>query len=431
MKLKVLLTAALAVVAGFAMVAAAGTVTAKEPGPSAGRLLASGLMDPRGIKLGPDGMLYVAEAGKGGDTKIVVEGQESTVGTSGRISRIDPDTGERKTVIDGLPSHNGPEGDSVGPADVAFVGDQLYYLQTHGGAVYGFPDMPTGIYRVKGQVTQLVADIGQFNIDNPVADVTNKVQMDVEPGGNPYSMVVRGGAFYVVDGNQNQVMKVTTGGQITRVAEIPGHLITTGITHRPAGGPFFVSTFGAFPFAPADGRVLEVGQSGGVTEIGRGVAMLTDIEFSPAGELYVLQFDEQAAAPGGPPFALFTGKVLMVNEDGSMTPLVTGFNFATSMAFDGDTLYVVNNGMSLLAPGEVWQIKNFSAIAPQAAPTAAPTQAPAPTATPRGGTIGGPDTGSGGYAGAQGDAHFGLVALALLAAAALSGAGVVAARKRG
>jgi len=431
LKLKVLLTAALAVVAGTAMVAGTGTVTAKEPGPSAGRMLASGLMDPRGIKLGPDGMLYVAEAGKGGDTKIVVEGQEATVGTTGRISKIDPATGERTTVIDGLPSHNGPEGDSVGPADVAFVGDQLYYLQTHGGAAYGFPDMPTGIYRVKGQVTQLVADIGQFNIDNPVADVTDKVQMDVEPGGNPYSMLVRGGDFYVVDGNQNQVMKATTGGQVTRIAEIPGHLITTGITFRPSGGPFFVSTFGAFPFAPADGRVIQVGQSGGATEIARGVSMLTDIEAAPSGQLYVLQFDEQPSAPGPIPFALFTGKVLKLNDDGSMTPLVTDFNFATSMVFDGDTLYVVNNGVSLLAPGEVWQIKNFSTIAPQAVPTTAPTQAAAPTATPRAGTIGGPDTGSGGYAGAQGDAHFGLVALALLAAAGLSGAGVVVARKRG
>jgi hypothetical protein len=92
---------------------------------------------------------------------VTIDGAQSHSGFTGRISKIDPATGARTTVIDKLPSNAGEQGDAVGPADVAFVGSQLYYVQTHGGAVYGFPDNPTGVYRVNASGTaQLVADIG-------------------------------------------------------------------------------------------------------------------------------------------------------------------------------------------------------------------------------------------------------------------------------
>ena len=100
-------------------------------------VVAHELLSPRGLKLGPDGMLYVAEAGTGGDEVVTIDGSETHIGFTGRISKIYPETGERTTVADGLPSHAGTEGDTVGPADVAFIGDQLYYVQTHGGDAYG------------------------------------------------------------------------------------------------------------------------------------------------------------------------------------------------------------------------------------------------------------------------------------------------------
>ena len=154
-------------------VTAWNTVNAQAPGPTSGEAITTGLLSPRGMKIGPDGMLYVAEAGEGGATTITVDGAEHHVGNSGRISKIDPETGERTTVADGLHSDfSTATMDSVGPADVAFLGGNLYYVQTHGGEAYGAADTPTGVYRINNDgSTALIADIGQFNFDNPVSDI--------------------------------------------------------------------------------------------------------------------------------------------------------------------------------------------------------------------------------------------------------------------
>ncbi|HWQ28683.1 MAG TPA: ScyD/ScyE family protein, partial [Dehalococcoidia bacterium] len=265
----------------------ANSTAQAQPGPSAGRMIAGGLLNPRGIVLGPDGMLYVAEAGQGGDATIVVEGQTFNIGHTGRISKIDPSTGARTTVADGLPSNSHPEFGTTGPAAVAFLGGQLYYVQTHGGPAWGFPGEPTGLYKVNadGSVT-LVADIGAFNVANPVGDVSSGRQFDIEPGGNPYSVTVRGGAFYVVDGNQNQVMKITPDGAITRLTEFPGHPVSTGITYDPEGGPFYVAMLGQFPFPPEQGKVVSVGATtGDVHEVASGYSALTDVGIGPGGQL--------------------------------------------------------------------------------------------------------------------------------------------------
>lgn len=386
---------AVLVVSLAGVVALEGSPAQAQPGPSAGRLIVGGLLNPRGIVVGPDGMLYVAEAGEGGDDTIVVEGQTFNIGHTGRISKIDPSTGVRTTVADGLPSNSHPEFGTTGPADVAFLGGQLYYVQTHGGADWGFPGEPTGLYRVNadGTVT-LVADIGAFNVANPVSDVTSGRQLDIEPGGNPYRMTVRGGAFYVVDGNQNQVMRVTTDGAITRLTEFPGHPVSTGITYDPDGGPFYVAILGQFPFPPEQGKVVSVGATtGDVHDVASGYSALTDVGIGPGDQLYALQFAEQGA-PGGPPLAPFTGKVLRVTG-GTMTPVVAGFTFATAMTFSGAKLYVVNHGLSVVAPGEVWVIDDIRTVPPIPTPAPSPQATPQATATPTGPILP-PATGGGG-----------------------------------
>lgn len=403
------------------VLAFAGSRAQAQPGPSAGRLIVGGLLNPRGIVVGPDGMLYVAEAGQGGDATIVVEGQTFNIGHTGRISKIDPSTGARTTVADGLPSNSHPEFGTTGPADVAFLGGQLYYVQTHGGAAWGFPDEPTGLYRVNadGTVT-LVADIGAFNVANPVSDVTSGRQFDIEPGGNPYRMTVRGGAFYVVDGNQNQVMKVTVDGTITRLTEFPGHPVSTGITYDSSGGPFYVAMLGKFPFPPEEGKVVSVGATtGDVHVVASGYSALTDVGIGPGGQLYALQFADQAP-PGGPPLAPFSGKVLRVTG-GTMTPVVTGFTFTTAMTFSGAKLYVVNHGLSAVAPGEVWVIDDIRAVPPVPTPAPSPQATPQPTATPVGPILP-PATGDGGGIAGSGLPAWLLAALWLVLAGSLVGA---------
>ena len=413
------------------------SVSAQAPGPTSGEAITTGLLSPRGLKIGPDGMLYVAEAGTGGSTSITVDGAEHLVGGSGRISKIDPETGERTTVADGLHSDfSTATMDSVGPADVAFIGDQLYYLQTHGGEAYGAADTPSGLYSVdEDGGTELVADIGEFNGDNPVTDISSGFQTDIEPGGNPYAMVVRDGDFYVTDGNQNQLLKIETDGDISRVAEFSGHPVTTGIATQDSG-PMYVTNLGVFPFAPEDGTIYSVAiPSGTTTEISSGVSGMTDVEFGPGGQLYAMNFANQDIDfSSGAPFEPFSATIFSVADDGELTPLVTGLTFAGAIVFDGDTAYVSNNSLSIpdVFEGEIVKIEGVSALAPLApTPTAVPeptTAPPAPTATVPTGPIAPPNTGTGGDA-SEPIGFAAIAVMALVAGAFALGVGAVATRR--
>jgi hypothetical protein len=407
-----------------AAVALFAAPAAAQEGPSAGEQVVDGLLQARGITIGPDGLVYVAESGSGGDTEFVTDdGSTIFIGTTGRISSIDPATGTRTTVADGLPSHRTEDGEAFGPADVAFIGDQLYYVSTLGGEAWGFPDDPTGIYSIAndGSAT-LVADIYDFNVDNPVPRITSGEQEDVALGGNPYSMTVRDGVFYVADSNYNQILRVTASGEVTRFVDLNANVVPTGITFRPSGGPFYVSELGPGPFLPADGKVISVASpSGTVADVASGVPMLTAVDVGPADQLYVLSFATDFA-PG-------SGQVARVNTaNGTLVPLVTGFTFAATTEFDGDTLYVLNDGINALGTGSLWAIENFSTIQPPAAPT--PTAAPPAPVTPTPGTgVTAPDTGTGpDGSGTDGTLIVGL--LAVIGAAVIAGGAIAARRSR-
>jgi hypothetical protein len=374
---------------------------AKEPPADGGKtLLTDGLLQPRGIKAGPDGMLYVSEAGSGGTTKVDAGGDIGTVytGNTGRISKIDPATGARTTVLDGIPSarSGNPADDpsSNGVADIAFLDNTLYYLSTGSEAI--FPGHPAGIYKVNKGAAKLLANIGEFTKANPTAAVRNGSQHDVDPEGNPYSMIVRDRSFYVVDGNQNQVIRVTETGAISRIADFPEHVVSTGIASK-ADGPLFVSTIGQEPFAPQDGRVFQIGfLTGNIIKIASGVSFLTGLGFGPGGQLYAQSFAEPSADPNGPPVKFGTGGIFKVNDDGTLSAVVTGFTAGTTFTFIGDTAYVLNDSLNAFGTGEVWKIEHFSSIVPREPVVATPTAA-APTPMPPTKPVGitPPNTGSG------------------------------------
>ncbi len=386
------------------------------PPPTSGELLVSDLQSAQGSTVGPDGALYVGEAGTGEGTAFETPEGEVFPGSTGRISRIDPETGVRNTIADGLPSVGFGDGSATGIVDVAYMGDDLYFLTTGGGAAMGLPDSPNGVYRIEGDDFELVADIGGFNEDNPV-DFE-----DAGPSGNPFAIQVRGSEFIVSDGNYNRVLRVTTDGDISILASY-GNVVPTGL-EAEATGPVYMTNLGPGPFAPADGKIVRIAlPSGSTTTVASGFPQMIDVEFGQGGQLYGLNFGDPAdEAEGLPPP---TGKLLRVNTGtGVMTAIVDGLAAPTSLEFIGDDAFVLN----LL--GQVWKIEGVSAL--QALPVAAPTSvAPPPlVATPTRATgIAAPDTGSGPSGGGS-DATL-WFAVAVIGALGVSATGAALAFKRG
>ena len=183
---------------GAAFAFGGSTMAQAPPVPPGGTLVAAGLQGPRGLTFGPDGLLYIAEAGTGG-TQPVPAGCPNVVnpvgpyhgGLTARVSRIESD-GTRTTVIGNLPSSIStlPSGDTEGVADVAFVDGQLYAVTAGGGCSHGNPNFPNSVIRVnvKHGTGQIIANLSKFFFANPVAHPNDGPTGDFEPDGVPYHM---------------------------------------------------------------------------------------------------------------------------------------------------------------------------------------------------------------------------------------------------
>lgn len=420
MKLKLLFVAALAIIAVGAVVFARGA-QAQEGGPTSGTLLAGDLSGMTGSAVGPDGAIYVVDAGTGGENVVQLPeemgGGEANWGLTARIIRVDPEDGAITAAATNLPSFESEDG-AFSAADITFMGNDLYWLLSGSVNLLGgdLEDWPNGVYKVTGgddDEHELVADISEFNDDNPV-DFE-----DAAPGGNPFAIEVRGSGFIVSDGNYNRLLQVATTGSISLLAEFD-NVVPTGLE---TGGSTVLNTwFSAFPHNPEDSKVVSVSVPGGaVTEVASGVAQMIDVTAGPDGNIYVLQFGDQQNDENAPPSP--TGRIYRWEDDGSLTALVEGFTLATSLNFSGDTAYVTT------LFGEVWQIENFSSIAPlpepTPMPTAQPTMAPPQPTPTAGGGIAPPDTG-GGYADSGSGMPVGVLALAIAGAAAVMGGATLA-----
>jgi hypothetical protein len=299
-------------------------------------VVATGLTNPRHIRFGPDGLLYVAEAGIGGDLpgtcdwegNLFSEAGPYMGGYSGRISRILLD-GTRETVADGLPGFIDGFGDGLGPSDIAWIGGTLYAVIEGGGCTRGLPDDPAGIIRINanGSYTY-VADITAFIRANPVAnEPLCGPDGDCEPDGVPHSLLAHGNRLYVVEANHNSILEVDPGtGVITRLYDLSVQDPVPIILARH-GNSFYLGCF--------SGVILGFDhQFGPVGLIDDGYSAIVDLTVV-GNRIYLLE----TFAPDTP-WTPDTGRVIRLDKDGRRTVMASGLNFPMGMARHGNALYV-------------------------------------------------------------------------------------------
>ncbi len=290
------------------------------PGPDeAVAVVAAGLTNPRGFVFAPDGTLVVALAGREGPHAGVVRIEE----------------GCPVLVAGGLPAYRIVFGAITGVADVAYLDGELYALLSGGDTDRG--DTPNGLYRLDGAGgAELVADISAFIREHPVAEKPR----DYDTDGQPYAMLAMGDAFWVTEGNSNQVLRVGLDGTVARVADLSqGHPIPTGIAPAPDGGAY-VAFFTSTPYAEGSAKVVKVAPDGAVTDVWTGLTLVTALTLGPDGTLYALEMatghgdDPGAIAPG-------TGRVVRMTGPDTAAPVVTGLALPVAMDFGPDgALYI-------------------------------------------------------------------------------------------
>jgi hypothetical protein len=322
--------------------------------------VASGLDNPRGLAFGPDGSLYVAESGRGGEGPCFPgpEGADVCFGTSGAITRVRH--GRQSRIITGLPSTAEADGSSAsGPSDVAVRGG-LSFTVGLGGDPGLRDDLPEAgqdglgwLLRQRGRSSwRQVADIAGFEADaNPDG---------AAPDSNPNAVLATGRSWYVADAGGNSLVRVDARGRVSTVAVFPDRLVDapeflglppgtqipmqsvpTSVVRGPDGA-LYVGELTGFPFQQGSARVHRVVPGRAPTVVAEGFTNIIDLAFDRRGRLYVLEIDHSGLAT--PPE--LNGALLKVGPDGSHEVVMDEGLFAPGgLAIRGGAAYVSNCGV--------------------------------------------------------------------------------------
>lgn len=330
-------------------------------------IVASGLVNPRGLNFGPEGGLYVAEAGSGGSGPCIVNSNNQLVcyGATGAITRVSvDDPPSQSRVVTGLPSLAGPtHASATGPHDVDFQGRGNGFV-TIGAALDPARRFVDGAHPEFAAVGAKFGRLVRFQPNGRwsfAADLS-AIELLANPDGgafdsNPYGVLPQPGRVVFTDAGGNSLNALAADGSISNLAaffdrlvpfmggQVPMQAVPTTVAKGPDGA-LYVGQLTGFPFPAGAANVYRVPDGGAPTIFSSGFTKIIDIAFGADGSLYVLQI----SAAGGPPPAGPPGSLIRVSPDGTakttIVPAGAGLVAPGGIAIDDDgSIYVTNHSV--------------------------------------------------------------------------------------
>lgn len=334
------------------------------------------LANPRGLAWGPEGTLYVAEAGRGGPLvpgPCFENGGTVCYGATGGVSRLR--NGRQERVISDMPSYaQVNSGRAEGPNSISLHGNGGAYvtigLETDpavvraGAAEWG---QFARLVRISPSALapghdaspsrhswEFVADLGQYEIDvNPDCG-------DIDS--NPFGVLAEDGGVIVADAGANAFVRRAANGDLSNFAVFSNNTTVPGPNCPPAATRDFVPTSiiigpdGAYYIGHLNGLPILAGSSsvwrmepGGSPQVFRtGFTWIISLAFDATGNLYVLQHSDG-------PFTNSGGSLVRVAPDGTRATVLSGLTRPGGVAVDPDGAVYISMvpGMNFKGPGEV------------------------------------------------------------------------------
>jgi hypothetical protein len=324
----------------------------------------TGLDNPRGLAFGPEGGLYVVEAGRGGSGPPcrIQRGITQCYGATGAISRLWH--GVQEKWITGLPSMAAPSGAEAesGPQHISFQGRGGAYVTVGLGTSPArreplLPELALSGHLLKvtpsGKI-KTIADLASYEgAANPDGSLIDS---------NPFGVLAQPARQLAVDAAANAILEVAADGEVSTLAVLNARAnptpigppsveaVPTAVEQGPDGA-LYVSELTGVPFLTGFARVHRIAPDGTTSVYATGLTAVIDLAFGEDGALYALQH-----ASCGPFFAC-PGSIVRVAALAPHPVVFGGLSRATAFTIGPDGAFYVSNRGTSAGIGEVLRIE--------------------------------------------------------------------------
>jgi len=304
-------------------------------------VIVNGLNNPRGLFYDQNGVLWISEAGTGGD----MTGQGSLgpikYGGTSQIVKVMPGKNVVTPVLGGLPSAPNFD-DLIGANSVYVDSDGLWFVTGIGPLADPLVEAAIQLDSKSLRIKQFVDMYAFEDANNPDEDVKMSDPIDLTVGDD--------GTYYFLDASGNDLLTWTAkdGLKLFHVwTDLP---VPTGIDIGP-NGHIYVSFLSPFPYDPGTARIEEWTTDGTLVNTYSNLTAVTDVAVGDDGSIYAVQLADSYGDLG---FTANTGSVIKVTADGK-TPVADKLNYPYRLAIapNGGMAVTINSAFPPADSGAV------------------------------------------------------------------------------